>query len=85
MEARYFICWYDKDTDALIGEIEAVSVPFADLQKIFTLPRDEGLLYESQLIDHHQAQRLSTWIPLLSIPLLSDFDQYIYQLDCFPL
>ena len=80
MKARYFICWYDKDTDALIGEIEADSVPFADLQKLFNLSGKEGLLYESQLVDHQQAQRLSTWIPLLA-----DFDQHIYQLDCFPI
>ena len=80
MEARYFICWYDKDTNVLIGEVEVGFIPFADLQTLFNLSGNESLLYESQLVDQRQAQSLSTWIPLLA-----NFDQYIYQLDCFPL
>lgn len=79
MEARYFICWYDRDTDALIGEVEVDFIPFEYLQELFKLSESEELLYESQLVDHQQAQRLSSWIPLLA-----DSDEYIYQLDCFP-
>lgn len=79
MGVHYVISWYDKHTNVLVGEAGVDCVPFADLQLLFALPVNEVMLYESQLINPQQAQTLLSWIPLSY-----DFDQYIYQLDCFP-
>ncbi|SFE31715.1 DUF7683 domain-containing protein [Spirosoma endophyticum] len=79
MGVHYVISWYDKHTNVLVGEAGVDCVPFADLQVLFALPVNEVMLYESQLISPQQAQTLLSWIPLGY-----DFDQYIYQLDCFP-
>ena len=77
MGVRYVISWYEKDTNLLLGEIGSDPIPSAELQRLFTLSIQGALTYESHLINQQQAQTLSTWIPLLF-----DFTQYIYQLDC---
>lgn len=78
MGIQYVISWYDKDTNVLIGEVEADPIPLADLNYLFTLASEESRMYDSHLIDQEQAKLLSNWLPLCF-----DFTQFIYQLDCF--
>jgi len=78
MDIHYIISWYDKDTNSLVGEVKADAIPFTDLQQLFTLIANGVPGYDSHLIDQQQAQALLTWIPIVF-----DFNRYIYQLDCF--
>ncbi len=44
MNALYFISWYDRHTNRLVGEVQADFIRCTDLQQVFNLPFDEPVL-----------------------------------------
>lgn len=76
MAIRRLICWYDIDTNVLVGEVDATPIPVDALQTLFELPPEPSNSWQSCLIGQEQAGALSEWIDIAFA-----FDEFIYQLD----
>lgn len=69
---------FNKKDEVLITEIKVDTIPFKELQKIFNPSIDDNLMCLVYPITSKEARELSKYI---DSPF--DFDNYIYQLDCF--
>jgi|ThiBiot_300_biof_2_1041535.scaffolds.fasta_scaffold31365_2 hypothetical protein len=78
MSIRRVVTWYDKDTNRLVGEMDATHIDIAVLRQIFNPPPPDPFLYRSYEIDVAQSYLIEEWMPVAF-----DFEAHIYQLDCF--
>ena len=78
MSMRYMVSWYDKDTNRLVGEMDATHIDIAVLRQIFQPSLQDPCLYWSYEIDEAKSPLIAEW---MAVPF--DFEAYIYQLDCF--
>ncbi len=79
MEVQRVISWFDKDSEAFVGEFTIDEfIDLDTLTKIFQLLPDDPLMYMVYDITPEIARTLNTFIPFNF-----DFEKFIFQLDCF--
>lgn len=77
MSLHRLVSWYDKNTNILVGEMDATHIDIAVLRQIFQPSPQDPFLYLSYEIDETKSPPIAEWMP---VPF--DFETYIYQLDC---
>lgn len=71
------VSWYDKDTNTLVGEMNATHIDITVLRQIFHPSPQDPFLYLSYEIDEATSTLIAEW---MAVPF--NFEAYIYQLDC---
>jgi hypothetical protein len=80
MQLQRFISVFDKANEKMLKEINIDYIPLKILRKIFTTKEDDPQLYDPYSIRKKEGLLLTQY---LEPPIIFDFDQFIYQLDCF--
>lgn len=78
MSMRRMVSWYDKETNRLVGEMDATHIDIAVLRQIFQPSPQDLVLCLSYEIDEAKSLLIAEWMP---VPF--DFEAYLYQLDSF--
>lgn len=79
MKIERAISWFDKNTEELKGEFPLGDLLLETLKSIFKPQADDPLMYNPYTIFEKEGRRLEE-----ILDFSFDFENYIYQVDCFP-
>ncbi|MES2653132.1 MAG: hypothetical protein V4663_15430 [Bacteroidota bacterium] len=79
MQIERVISWFNKTNEELSGEYNVDHIGLEILKKIFDPKKEDPLMYDPYTISSKEAKEISQYLN----DFVFDFENFIYQIDCF--